>query len=88
MNKFAREAYNLRVRYHRRVLRVLQAYHIQAVAEELAEERWRCSLGSEKHSLGRGLRMHTALGQGQGLQGNTGRVEACRGRPFCPPLSA
>ena len=59
MNKFAREAYNLGVRYIGGCCG-FQAYHIRAVAEELAEERGVTPAGSEKHiPWAGGLRMHT-----------------------------
>ena len=59
MNKFAREAYNLGVRYIGGCCG-FQAYHIRAVAEELAEERGKSPAGSEKHiPWAGGLRMHT-----------------------------
>ena len=59
MNKFAREAYNLGVRYIGGCCG-FQAYHIRAVAEELAEERGVLPRGSEKHiPWAGGLRMHT-----------------------------
>ena len=59
MNKFARESYELGVRYIGGCCG-FQAYHIRAVAEELAEERGVTPAGSEKHiPWAGGLRMHT-----------------------------
>ena len=59
MNKFARESYELGVRYIGGCCG-FQAYHIRAVAEELAEERGVLPRGSEKHiPWAGGLRMHT-----------------------------
>ena len=59
MNKFARESYELGVRYIGGCCG-FQAYHIRAVAEELAEERGKAPAGSEKHiPWAGGLKMHT-----------------------------
>ena len=59
MNKYAREAYNLGVRFIGGCCG-FQAYHIRAVAEELAEERGKVPAGSEKHiPWAGGLKMHT-----------------------------
>jgi len=59
MNKYAREAHNLGVRYIGGCCG-FQAYHIRAVAEELAEERGKVPAGSEKHiPWAGGLKMHT-----------------------------
>ena len=48
MHKFARDAYDLGVRYIGGCCG-FQPYHIRAVAEELAEERGKLPEGSEKH---------------------------------------
>ena len=48
MHKFARDAYELGVRYIGGCCG-FQPYHIRAVAEELAEERGKLPEGSEKH---------------------------------------
>ena len=59
MNKFARESYELGVRYIGGCCG-FQAYHIRAVAEELAEERGKAPAGSDKHiPWAGGLKMHT-----------------------------
>ena len=59
MHKYAREAYDLGVRYIGGCCG-FEPYHIRAVAEELAAERGRLPAGSDKHEAwGGGLRMHT-----------------------------
>lgn len=59
MHRYAREAYNLGVRYIGGCCGV-ESYHIRAVAEELAKERGREPLSSKKHAAwGEGLKMHT-----------------------------
>lgn len=59
MHRYAREAYNLGVRFIGGCCG-FEAYHIRAVAEELAKERGKLPAGSEKHDQwGGGLRMHT-----------------------------
>ncbi|XP_076333420.1 betaine--homocysteine S-methyltransferase 1-like [Tachypleus tridentatus] len=59
MHRFAREAYNLGVRYIGGCCG-FEPYHIRAIAEELAEERGKKPKASEKHDMwGEGLRMHT-----------------------------
>ncbi|XP_022246007.1 betaine--homocysteine S-methyltransferase 1-like isoform X2 [Limulus polyphemus] len=59
MHRFAREAYNLGIRYIGGCCG-FEPYHIRAVAEELAEERGKKPIASVKHDMwGEGLRMHT-----------------------------
>jgi len=60
MHRYAREAYELGVRYIGGCCG-FEAYHIRAVSEELAGERGgKISAASEKHAMwGGGLRMHT-----------------------------
>lgn len=59
MHRYARDAYDLGVRYIGGCCKV-QSYHIRAVAEELAKERGKLPISHEKHDLwGAGLRMHT-----------------------------
>jgi len=59
VQKYAREAYELGVRYIGGCCG-FEAYHIRAIAEELAPERGRYPAASEKHeSWGGGLKMHT-----------------------------
>jgi len=88
MNKYAREAYNLGVRYIGGCCG-FQAYHIRAVAEELAEERGKAPAGSDKHiPWAGGLKMHTK----PWVRARPSReywesLRPAGGRPFCPPLS-
>ena len=60
MHRFARESWQLGIRYIGGCCG-FEPYHIRAVAEELAAERGgRLPPGSEKHDMwGGGLRMHT-----------------------------
>jgi hypothetical protein len=59
IQKYAREAYNLGVRYIGGCCG-FEPYHIRAIAEELAPERGFLPPASEKHgSWGSGLDMHT-----------------------------
>lgn len=59
VQKYAREAYNLGIRYIGGCCG-FEPYHIRAIAEELAPERGFLPEASEKHgSWGSGLSMHT-----------------------------
>lgn len=59
VHKYAREAYNLGIRYIGGCCG-FEPYHIRAIAEELAPERGFLSQASEKHgSWGNALDMHT-----------------------------
>lgn len=59
IQKFARDAYNMGIRYIGGCCG-FEAYHIRAVAEELSEERGQLPTASDKHiPWGGGLRMHT-----------------------------
>ncbi|XP_048099367.1 betaine--homocysteine S-methyltransferase 1-like [Alosa alosa] len=59
MQKYAREAYRVGIRYIGGCCG-FEAYHIRALAEELAPERGFLPKASEKHDLwGKGLEMHT-----------------------------
>jgi len=59
MHRYAREAYDLGVRYIGGCCG-FEAYHVRAMAEELAEERGKKPEASEKHiPWGGGLKMHT-----------------------------
>ena len=62
IQKYAREAYNLGVRYIGGCCG-FEPYHIRAIAEELAPERGFLPPASEKHgSWGSALDMHTKPG--------------------------
>ena len=89
MHKFAREAYDLGIRYIGGCCGFLP-YHIRAVAEELSEERGgRMPAGSEKHiPWAGGLMMHTK----PWVRARAGReyweqLRPAGGRPFCPSMS-
>ncbi|MCE2196889.1 hypothetical protein GQ599_10200, partial [Streptococcus thermophilus] len=59
MHRYAREAYELGVRYIGGCCG-FEPYHTRAVAEELAKERRGLPKASEKHELwAAGLKMHT-----------------------------
>ncbi|XP_055931359.1 betaine--homocysteine S-methyltransferase 1-like [Argiope bruennichi] len=59
MQRYAREAYELGVRYIGGCCG-FESYHIRAVSEELAKERGKQPLSSQKHDpWGEGLKMHT-----------------------------
>lgn len=59
MQKYARDAYNVGIRFIGGCCG-FEPYHIRALAEELAKERGCLPAGSEKHgSWGSGLDMHT-----------------------------
>ena len=59
MHRYAREAYDLGVRYIGGCCG-FEAYHVRALAEELAQERGKKPKASEKHDeWGGGLKMHT-----------------------------
>ncbi|ELU05417.1 hypothetical protein CAPTEDRAFT_177589 [Capitella teleta] len=59
MHRYAREAYEIGIRYIGGCCG-FEPYHIRAVAEELAKERGKLPKGSDKHDMwGQGLRMHT-----------------------------
>ena len=59
MHAYAREAYNVGIRFIGGCCG-FEPYHIRAVAEELAAERGCMPAASEKHGLwGAGLEMHT-----------------------------
>jgi len=59
MHKYARDAYEMGIRYIGGCCGY-EPYHIRAVAEELAKERGSLPKGSEKHAAwGGGLTMHT-----------------------------
>jgi len=59
VQKYAREAYNMGIRYIGACCG-MEPYHVRAIAEELATERGKLPPASEKHGLwGDALRQHT-----------------------------
>ena len=88
MHKFARDAYNLGVRYIGGCCG-FEPYHIRAVAEELAKERKEFPKGSEKHDMwGGGLRMHTKPWvRARARQDYWENIKPASGRPLCSSMS-
>ena len=83
MHKYAREAYDLGVRYIGGCCG-FEPYHIRALAQELAKERGRECIGAEKHEVwGSSLRFHTK----PWVRARAGRdywekLEPASGRPY------
>jgi len=88
MHKFAREAYDLGVRYLGGCCGIT-AYHIRAMAEELAKERGRFPKGSEKHEQwGGGLLLHTKPWvRARAKRSHWEHIQPASGRPHCPACS-
>lgn len=89
MHKFAREAYDLGVRYIGGCCG-FQAYHIRAVAEELQVERGRRCLAAEKWLLpyAAGLGMHTKPWvRARASKDYWAGLKTASGRPYCPCCS-
>jgi len=88
MHKYARDAYNLGVRYIGGCCG-FEPYHIRAVSEELSKERKKTPAGSEKHDMwGGGLLLHTkpwvrARAQREYWE----NLKPASGRPLCPSMS-
>lgn len=88
IQKYAREAYNLGVRYIGGCCG-FEPYHIRAIAEELAPERGFLPQASDKHgSWGSGLNMHTKPWiRARARREYWENLLPASGRPFCPSLS-
>nr|AAG41357.1 betaine-homocysteine methyltransferase 2 [Mus musculus] len=88
IQKYAREAYNLGIRYIGGCCG-FEPYHIRAIAEELAPERGFLPPASEKHgSWGSGLSMHTKPWiRARARREYWENLLPASGRPFCPSLS-
>ncbi|KAG7158356.1 Betaine--homocysteine S-methyltransferase 1-like 2 [Homarus americanus] len=88
MHKYAREAYDLGVRYIGGCCG-FEAYHIRAVAEELATERGRKPKASEKHDMwAGGLKMHTKPWvRARASKEYWQSLKPSSGRPFCSSMS-
>lgn len=88
VHKYARQAYDLGVRYIGGCCG-FEPYHVRAIAEELAPERGRLPAGSEKHSpWGEALKHHgTAEIQPRSTRTYWENLKPASGRPFCPTLS-
>ena len=88
MQRYARQAYELGVRYIGGCCK-FQSYHIRALAEELREERGRLPAASRKHELwGGGLLLHTKPWvRARANRQYWSRLNAASGRPYSPALS-
>jgi len=88
MHRYAREAYELGVRYIGGCCG-FEPYHIRAVAEELSEERGKMPEGHEKHDMwGTGLRMHTKPWvRARANREYWEKLKPASGRPYCPAMS-
>ena len=88
MHRYAREAWELGVRYIGGCCG-FQPYHIRACAEELAVERKKSPEGSEKHlPWGGGLVMHTKPWvRARARRDYWENLKPAGGRPFCPAMS-
>jgi len=89
MHNYARQAYDLGVRYIGGCCG-FEAYHIRAISEELSKERGgKVSKGSEKHDLwGGGLVMHTKPWvRARARKDYWDNLCPCTGRPYSASLS-
>ncbi|XP_036383201.1 betaine--homocysteine S-methyltransferase 1-like isoform X1 [Megalops cyprinoides] len=88
MHQYAREAYKAGIRYIGGCCG-FEAYHIRALAEELAPERGFLPAASEKHGLwGSGLEMHTKPWvRARSRREYWERIQPASGRPTCPSMS-
>ncbi|XP_045141146.1 S-methylmethionine--homocysteine S-methyltransferase BHMT2 [Echinops telfairi] len=88
IQKYAREAYKLGVRFIGGCCG-FEPYHIRAIAEELAPERGFLPPASEKHgSWGSGLDMHTKPWiRARARKEHWENLRPASGRPFCPSMS-
>lgn len=88
MHKYAREAYELGVRYIGGCCG-FEPYHIRAVAEELAKERGRLPPGSDMHDAwGKGLEMHTKPWvRARANRDYWEKLMPASGRPYCSSMS-
>jgi len=88
IQKYAREAYKLGVRFIGGCCG-FEAYHIRAIAEELMNERGKSYPGSDKHDVwGGGLRMHTKPWvRARANRNYWERLNPASGRPYCASMS-
>jgi betaine-homocysteine S-methyltransferase len=88
MHRYAREAYEIGVRYIGGCCG-FEPYHIRAVAEELAVERGCKPAGSEKHDMwGAGLKMHTKPWvRARASREYWENIKPASGRPYCAACS-
>ncbi|XP_030049094.1 betaine--homocysteine S-methyltransferase 1 [Microcaecilia unicolor] len=88
VQKYAREAYKLGIRYIGGCCG-FEPYHIRAIAEELAPERGFLPKASEKHgNWGSGLDMHTKPWvRARARRDYWEKLLPASGRPYCPSMS-
>ncbi|KAK3733619.1 hypothetical protein QZH41_016401, partial [Actinostola sp. cb2023] len=88
VQKYAREAYNLGVRYIGGCCG-FEAYHIRAIAEELSEERGKLPAASTKHGMwGENLRQHTEpCVRARACRSYWENLQPSSGRPYSAALS-
>ncbi|MCL4168685.1 UNVERIFIED_CONTAM: hypothetical protein GTU68_048608, partial [Idotea baltica] len=88
MARYAREAYDMGIRVIGGCCG-FEPYHIRAIAEELAKERGKYPVGSEKHiQWGGGLRMHTKPWvRARASRNYWEKIQPCSGRPYSSALS-
>jgi len=88
MHRYAREAYDLGVRFIGGCCG-FEAYHIRAIAEELASERGHLPEGSDMHDMwGAGLKMHTKPWvRARASREYWEKLQPASGRPFCASQS-
>jgi len=83
VQRYAREAYDMGIRYIGACCG-MEPYHVRAIAEELAKERGKLPLASEKHSLwGDALRQHTyPWVRARARRSHWENLQPTSGRPF------
>lgn len=88
MHAYARKAYELGIHYIGGCCGY-EPYHIRAIAEELAKERGKYPVASEKHGpWGDGLRLHTKPWvRARARRSYWENLKPASGRPFCPSMS-
>jgi len=88
VQNWARASYDMGVRYIGGCCG-FQAYHIRAIAEELAKERGVTAPGSDKHEpWGKGLQMHTKPWvRARATQEHWSNIRPSSGRPFSGAMS-
>jgi len=88
MHKYARDAYDMGIRYIGGCCG-FEPYHIRAISEELHEERNKHCKGTEKHDLwGKGLELHTKPWvRARAHKAYWQELKPASGRPMCSSMS-
>jgi len=88
IQKYARDAYDMGVRYIGGCCG-FEPYHIRAISEELTKERGKVAKGSEKHDMwGGGLLLHTKPWvRARAKREYWENIRPASGRPICPSMS-